>query len=62
MQAHFYDSLPGEAVTEENLSAIRAYLQQKRTWGCDSFHAMIEANTRCFAGVRQAYWLTKTVN
>ncbi|MEL1263521.1 hypothetical protein [Pseudoxanthomonas putridarboris] len=44
-----------EALTEEDLSAIREYLQQQRTRGRDGFRAVVEAETRCFAGVRPAH-------
>jgi putative transposase len=44
------DALPDDQVTE-----IRAYLQQQRALGRDSFRAMVEARTARFAGIRPAH-------
>lgn len=48
-------SLLDEALTDEDLAAIREYLQQQRAWGRDDFRAMVEAKTRRFAGTRPAH-------
>ncbi|WP_330970110.1 transposase [Lysobacter sp. A3-1-A15] len=37
------------------LAAIRAYLQQQRAYGRDTFQAMVKAKTARFAGVRPAH-------
>ena len=34
-----------EAISDEDLAAIRLYLQQQRAYGRDDFHAMVEAKT-----------------
>lgn len=44
-----------EAIGDDELSAIRIYLQQQRAWGRDAFRAMVEAKTRRFVGVRAAH-------
>jgi putative transposase len=44
-----------EALSEESLLMIRAYLQQQRALGSDEFRAMVEAKTRRFAGIRPAH-------
>lgn len=50
-----YRDLLSEALDDENLAAIRAYLHQQRAYGRDDFRAMIEARTNRFAGVRPAH-------
>lgn len=54
-RADAYRRLLAEAVSNDDLTAIRAYLQQQRVWGRDDFRAMIEAKTRRFADVRPAH-------
>jgi putative transposase len=44
-----------EAIPEDELMAIRTYLQQQRAWGRDDFRAMVEAKTKRFADVRPAH-------
>jgi len=44
-----------EALSDDDLKAIRTYLQQQRALGRDDFRAMVEAKTWCFAGVRPAH-------
>lgn len=48
-------ALLAEALSEEDLAALRLYLQQQRAYGRDAFRAMVEAETQCFAGVRPAH-------
>ena len=55
MRARRWRDLLDEAVTEEDLTAIREYLQQQRAWGRDHFRTMVEAKMRRFAGVRPAH-------
>jgi putative transposase len=55
-----YGRLLDEAVSDDELSAIRQYLQQQRAWGRGDFRAMVEAKTRRFAGVRPAHRPAKT--
>ena len=50
-----YRALLTEALNDEDLAAIRAYLQQQRAYGRDDFRAMVEAKTKRFAGVRPAH-------
>lgn len=50
-----YRDLLMEALNEEDLAAIRAYLQQQRAYGRDDFRAMVEAKTQRFASVRPAH-------
>lgn len=54
-RAAAYRRILQEALAEEDLAAIRAYLQQQRAWGRDDFRAMVEAKTRRFAGIRPAH-------
>lgn len=42
-----------ETLSDDNLAAIRTYLQQQRAFGCDDFPAMVEAQR--FAGIRPAH-------
>lgn len=50
-----YRAMLAEALCEEDLAAIRLYLQQQRAYGRDAFRAMVEAKTRRFASVRPAH-------
>ena len=50
-----YRALLREALSDDDLQAIRTYLQQQRAWGRDDFRAMVEAKTRRFAGTRPAH-------
>lgn len=53
--AKAYRDLLADAINEEDLAAIRAYLQQQRAYGRDDFRAMVEAKTQRFASVRPAH-------
>ena len=44
-----------DALNDEDLAAIRLYLQQQRAYGRDAFRTMVEARTQRFAGVRPAH-------
>ncbi|SIQ99675.1 putative transposase [Solilutibacter tolerans] len=50
-----YRGLLAEALSQQDLAAIRAYLQQQRAYGRDDFQAMVQAKTQRFAGVRPAH-------
>ena len=50
-----YRTLLAEALSEEDLTALRLYLQQQRAYGRDDFRAMVEAKTQRFADVRPAH-------
>jgi putative transposase len=50
-----YSRLLREALAEDDLAAIRTYLQQQRALGRPSFQAMVAARTRRFVGVRPAH-------
>ena len=50
-----YKVMLSEAINDEDLAAIRVYLQQQRAYGRDDFRAMVEARTHRFAGVRPAH-------
>lgn len=50
-----YRALLDEAIPEDEMQAIRLYLQQQRAWGRDDFRAMVEATTRRFASPRPAH-------
>jgi putative transposase len=50
-----YRCLLRETLSDDDLTAIRTYLQQQRAWGRDDFRAMVEAKTRRFAGIRPAH-------
>ena len=50
-----YRDLLSESLNDEDLAAIRLYLQQQRAYGRDDFRAMVEAKTQRFAGVRPAH-------
>ena len=55
-----YRDLLVEALNDEDLAAIRAYLQQQRAYGRDDFQAMVEAKTQRFASVRPAHRPTRS--
>lgn len=44
-----------DAINDQELAAIRLYLQQQRAYGHDDFQAMVEARTQRFARARPAY-------
>ena len=50
-----YRTLLTEALNDEDLAAIRLYVQQQRAFGRDDFRAMVEAKTQRFASVRPAH-------
>ena len=50
-----YRLLLREALPDDDLAAIRTYLQQQRALGRDDFRAMVEAKTQRFAGIRPAH-------
>lgn len=54
-RAEAYLAILKQATTEEELQAIRLYLQQQRAWGRDDFRAMVEASTQRFAAPRPAH-------
>jgi len=54
-RATTYRQLLQDALSEDDMAAIRIYLQQQRALGRDDFRAMVEAKTRRFAGVRPAH-------
>jgi putative transposase len=54
-RAEAYRQLLSEALSDDDLSAIRIYLQQQRALGRDDFRAMVEAKTLRFAGTRPAH-------
>lgn len=54
-RAAAYRSLLREALSDDDLQAIRTYLQQQRAWGRDDFRTMVESRTRRFAGTRPAH-------
>ena len=54
-RGHAYRDLLSKALNDEDLAAIRLYLQQQRAYGRDDFRAMVEAKTQRFAGVRPAH-------
>jgi putative transposase len=60
-RAAAYRSLLAEAIADDDLQAIRSYLQQQRALGRDAFRAMVEAETRRFAGIRPAHRPLSTV-
>ncbi|WP_297830435.1 hypothetical protein [Thermomonas sp.] len=53
--AEGYRVMLAEAISDDDLAAIRLYLQQQRAYGRDDFRAMVEAKTQRFAGVRPAH-------
>lgn len=44
-----------DAISDDELAAIRLYLQQQRACGRDDFRAMVEARTQRYASVRPAH-------
>jgi len=54
-RADAYRVLLSEALNDEDLAAIRVYLQQQRAYGRDVFQAVVEARTRRFAATRPAH-------
>jgi putative transposase len=60
-RAWAYRQLLDEAIPEDELMAIRTYLQQQRAWGRDDFRAMVEAKTKRFADVRPAHRPARSV-
>lgn len=50
-----YRMMLDEAISDDDLAAIRIYLQQQRAYGRDDFRAMVGAKTRRFAGTRPAH-------
>jgi len=54
-RAEAYRQLLHEALSDDDLKAIRTYLQQQRALGRDDFRAMVEAKTQRFASVRPAH-------
>ncbi|MBE5315250.1 MAG: transposase [Xanthomonadales bacterium] len=53
--ADHYRAMLAETISDEDLAAIRLYLQQQRAYGRDDFQAMVEAKTQRFAGARPAH-------
>ena len=54
-RAEAYRQLLHETLSDDDLKAIRTYLQQQRALGRDDFRARVEAKTQRFAGVRPAH-------
>lgn len=54
-KATAYRALFSEALSDETVSEIRAYLQQQRALGTDRFRAKVAAELQRFAGVRPAH-------
>jgi putative transposase len=54
-RATTYRQLLHETLSNDELKAIRTYLQQQRALGRDDFRAMVEAKTKRFAGIRPAH-------
>ena len=50
-----YYKLLRETLSDDDLTAIRAHLQQQRALGRDNFREMVEAKIHRFAGVRPAH-------
>ncbi len=50
-----YRTALAEAINDEDLAAIRTYLQQQRAYGRNDFRAMVEAKTKRVASVRPAH-------
>jgi putative transposase len=55
LRATAYKALLADALPDDQVTEIRAYLQQQRALGRDSFRAMVEARTARFAGIRPAH-------
>jgi putative transposase len=60
--ADHYRALLAEAISDEDLAAIRLYLQQQRAYGRDDFRAMVEAKTQRFASARPAHRPSRSMN
>ena len=60
--ADHYRALLAEAISDEDLAAIRLYLQQQRAYGRDDFRAMVEAKTQRLASVRPAHRPARSKN
>jgi putative transposase len=41
-----YRAMLAEAISDDDLAAIRLYLQQQRAYGRDDFRALVEAKTQ----------------
>lgn len=54
-RAEAYRQLLRETLSDDDITAIRTYLQQQRALGRDDFRAMVEAKTKRFADVRPAH-------
>ncbi len=54
-RAEAFRQLLRESLSDDDLTAIRTYLQQQRALGRDDFRAMVEAKTKRFASVRPAH-------
>ena len=54
-RARAYRAFLDEAIQDEELTTIRAYLQQQRVMGRSTFQAMVEAKTQRFAAIRPAH-------
>jgi putative transposase len=54
-RAAAYLELLRETLADDDLAAIRTYLQQQRALGPGPFRTMVEVKTRRFAGVRPAH-------
>ncbi len=50
-----YRVLLNQAINDNDLATIRAYLQQQRAYGRDDFRGMVEVKTQRFAGVQPAH-------
>ncbi len=57
-----YRALLSKAISDEDLAAIRLYLQQQRAYGRDDFRAMVEAKTQRFASVRPVHRPARSMN
>lgn len=53
--APLYRAMLAEAISDEDLAAIRLYLQQQRAYARDDFRAMVEAKYQRFASARPAH-------
>lgn len=54
-RAAAYRAILDEAVPDDELKAIRLYLQKQRPWGRDDFRERVEATTKRFATPRPAH-------
>ena len=59
-RAEAYRVLLSQALSDEDLAALRAYLQQQRAYGRDAFQAVVAATTRRVAAVRPAHRPSRT--